>query len=70
MSHPPHLLCCSSAEVTIAWVNFKPSFSEAITGHPATDYIICVTDVSLLSGARKDLESESLQDQWRTEASD
>lgn len=54
----------------IAWVNFKPSFSEAITGHPATDYIICVTDVSLLSGARKDLESESLQDQWRTEASD
>lgn len=64
----PHLLCYSSAEVTIAWVNFKPSCSGAKTSHPATDYIICVTDVLLLSGAWKDLETwpkwQSLQDQW------
>lgn len=44
-------LCYSSAEVIIAWVNFKPICSEAKTGHPATDDIICVTDDSIFSGA-------------------
>lgn len=58
MSHPPDLLCYSSAEVTIAWVNFKPICSEAKTSHPATDDIICVTDDLILSGAWKGLESE------------